>query len=1000
MNRIIGQLELRDDSSELLLNYLKNSFQTAQYGAKSIITGLVVSFGGTILLFLLFCFIRPRHNALYAARNKYCDETGKLLPLGKSYVGWVKSILQSSENELARKIGIDAMVFLKFMKMCRQIFLVIATFSCAIIIPINVIYNLKNPLAPKASQSNAFALTTPLLIFGKPLISHIAVLWTVDCVVCFFIYRTYKQVIDMRRHAFASPNYQNALFMRTLLALEVPNKYRINDDQLKRLFDKTLTDGKLVPNCHKEVRMVNIGRDSKGLEQLIAKHRGTVEDLESVLAKYLKHADIGRLPKKRPMMKPYKDDRARLNLGKQKIDTIRYLTGRLEFLEQEIKKTRNVIDSGTTLPYGFASYDTAQSCHMVASILKNKRKGKLLARLAPRPEDIIWSNLELTRFERKRKQMVGNIIFACLLFLWIVPNAFMGTFLSQISRIGVFWPAFGRFMNGHPLLLSILQGFISPVITSAIFLILPIIMRRMTQWQGNYTKSFREHDVVRKLYIFFVFNNLFVFTTFSALWSAISMIIEIIQSGENLSYTQVFDKLQIASQLSNSIISASSFWVMYLLRVNFGSMLDLMQFVTLLWQVLKLKILSATPRERITWSAPPIFDYASYYNWNLFYVTIAFSFITIQPLIAPVTALYFTLDYLFKKYNLMYISVTKTQSDGSFWPFLINRIIFALGFGNVVFFVVLWVQAGWRIAMGMAPLPVLLILFKILIMKTLEDRFNYFIPTDDELELIMTQQSLNTNSKEPSAKLQEIYQSPAFSSLLWIPMVNANSQKLLPEILGECGSNADFDFTTLSSKNGYGSHYGSGARGHNSSAEEFCRADFHSLVHTDDESVEKVHKIVTGTNNNFDGKFEMVSEADMNFEHFANRQDFVQLTGSNQAMKVKRKPVARPHHDTVSDSDVSRTFNTNYVNSDEVLNYSQFDTEYHPPSNYSPGAGITRVSQAFLNQRNSKLLYVSSSGAYDGDISMDLGDDNEVALVESRSGDSNEDNDDTKLLKP
>ena len=46
----------------------------------------------------------------------------------------------------------------------------------------------------------------------------------------------------------------------------------------------------------------------------------------------------------------------------------------------------------------------------------------------------------------------------------------MGTFLSQLSRMGVLWPAFGRFIDAYPVAFSLLQGALSPAVTALVFL--------------------------------------------------------------------------------------------------------------------------------------------------------------------------------------------------------------------------------------------------------------------------------------------------------------------------------------------------------------------------------------------------------------------------------------------------------------------------------------------------------------------------------------------------
>jgi hypothetical protein len=41
----------------------------------------------------------------------------------------------------------------------------------------------------------------------------------------------------------------------------------------------------------------------------------------------------------------------------------------------------------------------------------------------------------------------------------------------------------------------------------------------------------------------------------------------------------------------------------------------------------------AKQKATVEWTAPPPFDYASYYNYFLFYATVAFCFATLQPIV-------------------------------------------------------------------------------------------------------------------------------------------------------------------------------------------------------------------------------------------------------------------------------------------------------------------------------------------------------------------------------
>ena len=95
-------------------------------------------------------------------------------------------------------------------------------------------------------------------------------------------------------------------------------------------------------------------------------------------------------------------------------------------------------------------------------------------------------------------------------------------------------------------------------------------------------------------------------------------------------------------------------------------MLDLAQVFSLIYKTIR-KSFSPTPRELIEWTAPMTFDFASYYNYALFYVTIALCYATIAPLVSPFALLYFAISYGVHKYDMMYVYFTRNETGGSMW---------------------------------------------------------------------------------------------------------------------------------------------------------------------------------------------------------------------------------------------------------------------------------------------------------------------------------------------
>ncbi|KAM0432945.1 hypothetical protein ACHAPT_004650 [Fusarium lateritium] len=60
--------------------------------------------------FLLFCFLRPRWPALYAARKRRLDHTLGLPSLPNSAFGWIPSLYKITEEQVLASAGLDAFV--------------------------------------------------------------------------------------------------------------------------------------------------------------------------------------------------------------------------------------------------------------------------------------------------------------------------------------------------------------------------------------------------------------------------------------------------------------------------------------------------------------------------------------------------------------------------------------------------------------------------------------------------------------------------------------------------------------------------------------------------------------------------------------------------------------------------------------------------------------------------------------------------------------------------
>jgi hypothetical protein len=315
-------------------------------------------------------------------------------------------------------------------------------------------------------------------------------------------------------------------------------------------------------------------------------------------------------------------------------------------------------------------------------------------------------------------------------------------------------------------------------------------------------------------------------------------------------------KNDIASSMFIALCNTSPFWVTYLLQRQLGAAIDLAQLWPLVQAFFLKKFSSPTPRELIELTAPPPFEYASYYNYFLYYATVTMCFAGIQPLVLPATALYFLIDSWLKKYLLLYRFVTKTESGGMFWRVIFNRFIFATMLSNLVVMLTCWVRGnqGSHIEFySLIPLPFIMIIFKIYCNRAFNNKITYYSIVD-----VTKTPENGVDPKENrmrSERLANRFGHPALYRPLITPMVHSSAQNLLPAIYkGRLSDGRDVDSGDMMTVSGY----------------------------SDMVSLDPMQKGRPGKSANNVPGFEFVSDSQMDFEYYKNRAEFAEDHGGGE----------------------------------------------------------------------------------------------------------------------
>ncbi|KAJ7782689.1 hypothetical protein B0H16DRAFT_464722 [Mycena metata] len=715
----------------------------------------------SVVTVLAFNLLRPKNKVIYEPKVKYHVGESKRPPrISDSICGWLPPLIHTKEPELVDKIGLDAAAFLRFGRLMRWLFTGIAFLSCAVLIPINVVYNLRN-VAPK--DRDVLSMMTIRDVSGNGLFAHVAVTYLITFLIMYLVYIHWREMVRLRRAWFRSPEYLGAFYARTLTILHVPKSSQ-SDTGIKELFD-----GVGVPY---PTTSVHIGRKVGKLPELIDYHNQTVRELETYLVKYLRGGKVGR---KRPTVRIG----GSCGCGGTRKDAIEFYTEKLKRTEAAIQDYRQHFHEHKPENYGFASMAAVPYAHVVAKIMSSKHPRGTTISLAPHPKDIIWENMTKSDAELASKRMMGFIWLAVVCFFNAVPLLIISV-LANLASLAVYVDFLAVLVNKQQTLFNIISGILPPAVSGIFGFFLPIIMRRLSQYMGALTTSKLDRAVVARYFAFMIISQLVVFTLFGVIFRSVEQIIVAI--GGKKSFNEIINGLHtLPGTINRTYIDQSSYWLTFFPLRGFLVLFDLAQIVNLVWLSFKTRAFGRTPRDIREWTQPPEFQYAIYYTNILFMGAVGLVFAPLAPLVALAAAVVLWMSSFVEKYQLMFVYITKVETGGRLWNVVINRLLFTVVLMQLVLTLTIGLQYGWKSFTWVATLPPILIIagFKIYIDRVFATAFTYYIPSAAELDAA----KIHSERADARAnKLEKRFGHPALHADLFTPMLHASMMGLLGQV--------------------------------------------------------------------------------------------------------------------------------------------------------------------------------------------------------------------------
>ncbi|KAF3010048.1 hypothetical protein E8E13_011522 [Curvularia kusanoi] len=347
-------------------------------------------------------------------------------------------------------------------------------------------------------------------------------------------------------------------------------------------------------------------------------------------------------------------------IGK-KVDTIYHCRKELARLNAEIDEDQAHPERYPLMNSAFIQFNHQVAAHMACQSLSHHVPRQMNPRTVEvNPNHVLWDNLTMKWWERYLRMFGVIVLIAALIVFWGIPVSFTGA-LSQVSELTKQLP-FLNFLNDQPdWLLSFIQGVLPPLFLAILFAVLPLILRFLAGVTGTTTSGEREL-LVQNFYFAFVFVQLFLVVSLS---TGISATIEKITA----------DPISVPQTLAQNLPRAANYFFSYMilqaLSISSGTLLQIGAIAI----ILLFSFFDTTPREKVS----RVLN-RSGINWGTMipvytnFGAIGIIYSVISPLIIIMMIITFSLFWFTYRYQMIYVSYAKAETNGLIFPKAINQL--------------------------------------------------------------------------------------------------------------------------------------------------------------------------------------------------------------------------------------------------------------------------------------------------------------------------------------
>lgn len=654
-----------------------------------------VRFTGFMVVFCLgaFWLLLRRLPAVYAHRalEDFANEApeGHVLdmPAPGNPIGWIWTSSAVEDEEVMKRVGLDALMFIKFFQLCRKVLLVICPTIIVILVPLHWTIGsqlMKNANTGKIEKLDSFSrigissLTSTWDIYSSNATvvadmeldnrilcwAHAAMVWFVCAVTVRLIESFHEEFLELRWMWLKARQPPEAT---TLLVEGIPAQHR-SDESLYTYFAKLFSE-KAIHRAYVIRRTWTLRRNIAIVARLEAKLKSAREAWEASGHDESTYFDLGSFV-----------------TGHRGEAAINALTTQLEEAQEAVKQERVRVEEATKArdpsavsTSGFITFTSRRWCRLASREQLKANPEAMKLSPPPSPDDVRYDDLATDPAAQTGSQLMEIMLTCCVFIFWVPLTAFLSTFtrLEDLKHYQAL-----AFLNELPEgVQSILEGVLAQLSLKIVLAILPMIL--MSIINTNFLKSGNEAQL-RMQSRYFMFLVVFV-----VLVSALSQ--TLLHTLKEL----VANPTQITLLLSK-LPDSSHFYINYLVLGMFTIAMAMIR-ISPMCKYLLFKTEAATAAETRKSSEPEDQDgdgMGARMAKVSHIMTITLVFCHCSPSITVASLAWFCLAGCVYRWLVLFAETKKPDLGGAFYDMAIKHLYYSLGMYVCLMFVLL-MNAPW-----------------------------------------------------------------------------------------------------------------------------------------------------------------------------------------------------------------------------------------------------------------------------------------------------------------